>query len=63
MRPVFVFLFVVAAIPAYAQSQKSGKPQNIANPGEYVGTTYVGTDPDPRIRFELRRDYGRPVSN
>jgi hypothetical protein len=25
--------------------------------------TYVGSDPDARIRFELRRDEGRGLSN
>lgn len=48
--------FALAAIlsaPALIRSAPAASPNDVI-----VGGKYIGADPDPNVRFELRRDAG-----
>jgi hypothetical protein len=47
----FAALATVIATPALAQQAMRNTPNAV-----YSGGEYLGADPDPNIRFELRRD-------
>jgi hypothetical protein len=47
----FAALAVAIASPAFAQQSHRGDPNAV-----YSGDRYLGSDPDPNIRFELRRE-------
>jgi len=49
-----IFLATASGALAATQTQRVASSQNVYNPGG----AYVGSDPDPSIRFELRRDWG-----
>jgi hypothetical protein len=44
-------LAVAIATPAFAQQAFRNGPYSV-----YSGPDYLGSDPDPNIRFELRRE-------
>jgi hypothetical protein len=44
-------LSAVIATPAIAQQAQRGGPNAV-----YSGDQYLGADPDPNVRFELRRE-------
>ena len=47
------FAAAFTAIPFSVESAAAAESMEV-----YVGSKYVGRDPDARIRFELRRDAG-----
>ena len=47
----FAALATVTATPALAQQAVRNAPNAV-----YSGDQYLGADPDPNIRFELRRE-------
>jgi hypothetical protein len=47
----FAALTVAIATPALAQQSHRGDPNAV-----YSGDQYLGSDPDPNVRLELRRD-------
>ena len=47
----FAALATVTATPALAQQALRNAPNAV-----YSGDQYLGADPDPNIRFELRRE-------
>jgi hypothetical protein len=50
----FVLVAAAGALAA-AKTHAATDTQNVYNPAG----AYVGTDPDPNVRFELRRDWDR----
>jgi hypothetical protein len=57
-KTTFALAFVLATISgalAATKNQSIVPGQNVYNPHG----AYVGTDPDPSVRFELRRDSDR----
>jgi hypothetical protein len=50
-----IILATVSGSLAATKIQSTGPSQNVYNPSG----AYAGSDPDPSIRFELRRDWGR----
>ena len=51
------------ASPAFAQSELTGRTERAAHGRDgaasvdvYFGTRWLGRDPDPNVRFEMRRD-------
>jgi hypothetical protein len=53
-----VILATVSGALAATKTQSVAPSQNHQNVYNPTGA-YLGTDPDPSIRFELRRDWGR----
>jgi hypothetical protein len=50
------FVLVAASGPlAAGKTHSATETQNVYNPAG----AYVGTDPDPNVRFELHRDWDR----
>jgi hypothetical protein len=54
-----IVLATVSGSLAATHTAAVGSSQNVYNPNG----AYVGADPDPSIRFELKRDAGRLNSN
>ena len=50
-----IILVTASGALAATKSQGVAPSQNVYNPSG----AYVGSDPDPNIRFELRRDWDR----
>jgi hypothetical protein len=65
MKNVFAAAAITALIasPALAQSELTGQTERLAqaqggasSDDVYFGTKWLGRDPDPNVRFEMRRD-------
>lgn len=50
-----IILATVSGALAATKTQSIASSQNVYNPRG----AYVGSDPDPSVRFELRRDWAR----
>jgi hypothetical protein len=52
-------LSAVLASPALAQTAPQQREQHSVNPSYdvYLNGQYVGSDPDPNIRLQLRREF------
>lgn len=52
-------LSTVLASPALAQTTPQQREQHSVNPSYdvYLNGQYVGSDPDPNIRLQLRREF------
>jgi hypothetical protein len=52
---LFLFAATVVASPAFAQN---GSPNAAHSQGAaaYEGNQYLGSDPDPQVRFDLERE-------
>jgi hypothetical protein len=53
--PLGLVLATASGALAAAKTHAAAPDQNVYNPAG----AYVGTDPDPTIRFELKRDWER----
>jgi len=53
-KTTFALAFVLAASGALAATKQSFAPHNAVYDAR---GTYVGSDPDANVRFELRRDW------
>jgi hypothetical protein len=47
------FAIAFTAVPIFIQSAAAAESMEV-----YVGGKYIGQDPDPNIRLQLRRDAG-----
>jgi hypothetical protein len=50
-----IILAIASGAFAATRTHSIGPTQNVYNPRG----AYAGSDPDPAVRFELRRDWGR----
>ena len=60
MKKVFsaIAVSMIVATPVLAKTARYYNMAPSAQRQDYVGSEYVGTDPDPAVRSELRRDAG-----
>jgi hypothetical protein len=54
-----IILATASGALAATKTHNIGPSQNGYTPGYSNAGTYVGTDPDHNVRFELNRDVGR----